>query len=58
MANEIARTYIYAPHRHITWTIDSSLRIYFQKYKGLYNESFKAVNDTLTYLVQKKEMKD
>ena len=58
MANEIARTYIYAPHRHITWTIDSSLRIYFQKYKGLYNELFEAVNDTLTYLVQKKEMKD
>lgn len=53
-ANEIARTCIYAPHRHITWTIDASLRDYFQRYKGLYNELFEAVNDVLTYLIQGK----
>lgn len=53
-ANEIAKTCIYAPHRHITWTIDSSLRDYFRKYKGLYNELFGAVNDVLTFLIQGK----
>ena len=53
-AIEIAKTCIYAPHRHITWTIDSSLRDYFQRYKGLYNELFEAVNDVLTYLIQGK----
>ena len=53
-ANEIAKTCIYAPHRHITWTIDSSLRNYFQKYKELYNELFESVNDALTYLIQGK----
>ena len=53
-AIEISKTCIYAPHRHITWTIDSSLRCYFQKYRALYNELFEAVNDVLTYLVQGK----
>ena len=53
-ANEIAKTCIYAPHRHITWTIDASLRPYFQIYKKLYNELFEAVNDVLTFLIQGK----
>ncbi len=53
-ANEISKTCIYAPHRHITWTIDASLRNYFQKYKELYNELFEAVNDVLTFLIQGK----
>lgn len=53
-ANEIAKTCIYAPHRHITWTIDSSLRCYFRIYNELYNELFEAVNDVLIYLIQGK----
>ncbi len=53
-AIEIAKTCIYAPHRHITWTIDKSLRNYFRLYKELYNELFEAVNDVLTYIVQGK----
>lgn len=53
-ANEIAKTCIYAPHRHITWTIDKRLRKYFRKYQKLYNELFEAVNDALTFLIQGK----
>ncbi len=53
-ANKIAETCILVPHRHITWTIDSSLRNYFQKYKELYNELFEAVNDVLTFVIHGK----
>lgn len=53
-ANEISKTCIYAPHRHITWTIAEELRWFFQKYRDLYDELFGAVNDVLTYLIQGK----
>jgi len=32
-ANGISKTCIYAPHRHITWTIAEELRDYFQRHK-------------------------
>ena len=53
-ANEISKTCIYAPHRHITWTIAEELRDYFQRHKDMYDELFAAVNDVLTYLIQGK----
>ena len=34
-ANEISKTCIYAPHRHLIWTISGSLWDYFQKYKEM-----------------------
>ena len=52
-ANEISKTCIYAPHRHITWTISGSLWDFFQKYK-IYDILFQSVNDVLTYLIQGK----
>ena len=53
-ANEISKTCIYAPHRHITWTIAEELRDYFQRHKDMYDELFAAVNDVLTFLIQSK----
>lgn len=53
-ANEISKTCIYAPHRHITWTIAEELRDYFQRHKDMYDELFAAVNDVLTFLIQGK----
>ena len=53
-ANEISKTCIYAPHRHITWTIAEELRWFFQKYRDLFDELFGAVNDVLTHLIQGK----
>jgi hypothetical protein len=53
-ANEISKTCIYAPHRHITWTIAEELRWFFQKYRDLLDELFGAVNDVLTHLIQGK----
>lgn len=49
-AIEIAKTRIYAPHRHITWTIDKSLRNYFRLYKELYNELFEAINSAILFI--------
>ena len=51
-ANEIAKTCINVPHRHITWTISGKLRDFFQRHRELYNELFAAVNDILTYLIK------
>ena len=39
-ANEIAKTCIRVPHRHITWTISAKLRNFFRIHKELYNELF------------------
>ncbi len=50
-ANKISQTCIYAPHRHITWTISKDLRKYFRKYKELYDDLFGAVNDVLTFII-------
>ena len=53
-ANEISKTCIYVPHRHITWTIAEELRDYFQRHKDMYDELFASVNDVLTFLIQGK----
>lgn len=53
-ANEIAKTCIHVPHRHITWTISGKLRDFFQRHRDLYNELFAAVNDVLTFLIHNK----
>ena len=52
-ANEISKTIIYAPHRHITWTIAKELRDFFQRHREMYDFLFEAVNDVLTYIVVK-----
>lgn len=53
-ALEISKTCIRVPHRHITWTISSELRDFFQCHHELYDELFGAVSDCLTYLISGK----
>lgn len=53
-ANEISKTCIFAPHRHITWTIPKELRNFFQRHRDMYDDLFSAVNDVLVFLIQGK----
>jgi len=50
-ANEISKTCILVPHRHITWTISKSLRRFFRNHRELLNELFNAVDDVLKFLI-------
>ena len=53
-ANEIAKKCLNVPHRQFVFSIASELRSYFRKYRDLYNELFKAVDDVFVYLIQGK----
>ena len=46
------------PHRHGVFTVPEPLRPYFQKDRSLLDELFKAVEDTLHYVIRKAGRKD
>ena len=48
-AENIANATLDVPHRHVVFTIDERLRIYFKKDRLLLNVLFEAVKDTIFY---------